>query len=309
MYTLGVDIGGTKIAAGLIDESGNCFSRVELPSIKTDREQMFQQVVRSIEEVLNDSQLSIHELKGIGIGVPGKVDTEKGIAVFQNNLPWRNFPLTQRIKEFFSVSSVIMDNDVFMAAFAEWKIRGSGQQETFVYFTVSTGISCCTIHNGNFIRGAGFAGEIGFLPVRYDSSTGQYEGLESVVSGPGIARMANKRKNHSKGYESAVIVTTKQVLEDYKIQQPYATAVMKDVSEYLSRGLYAVSCLLDPNKLVLGGGVINHHPDLLDSVKASLKKYLVPDQMDLLNRMDVSELKGNAGLVGAGLRAWRNRLS
>lgn len=302
IYSLGVDIGGTKIAAGLIDENGNCSFRVELPSIKTDREQMFQQVARCIEEVLNESQLSLHEINGIGIGVPGKVDAANGIAEFQNNLPWRNFPLTQRIKERFPVDRVIIDNDVYMAAFAEWVAHGQGQNETFVYFTVSTGIACCTIHKGDFIRGAGFAGEVGFLPVYYDPSSEQYQGLESVASGPGIARLANERKNHSEGNEN-VPITTKQVLEDYKKRQAYATHIMDDVFEYVSRGLYAMSCLLDPNKLVLGGGVINHHPDLLDPIKASLKKYLLPDQMDLLNRMHVSRLRGNAGLVGAGLRA------
>lgn len=306
-YSLGVDIGGTKIAAGLIDKSGGCTYREEFPSIPTDRETMFQQVVRCIKEVLNKSKISIDDLEGIGIGVPGKVDIESGIARFQNNLPWTDFPLVERIKENFSVEKVIIDNDVYMAAYAEWEIKGKSEKETFVYFTVSTGISCCTIHNGDFIRGAGFAGEIGFLPVAYNSSTGQFQNLETVASGTGIARLANQRQNHSGTNENVTNYSSRKVLEDFRKQVPYAVNVMNEAMKYIARGIYAVSCLLDPDRLVLGGGVINHHPDLLDPIKNLLRNHLVPDQIGILNRMFVSQLKENAGLVGAGLKIWHAR--
>lgn len=298
-FVLGVDIGGTKIAAGLIDSRGNCIYRVDLPSIKTDREVMFQQVVRSIKKVLSKSQLTVSDLKGISIGVPGKVDSENGIAVFQNNLPWRNFPLIQRIKEHFSVENVSIENDVYLAGFAEWVINGKLKKETFVYFTISTGISCCTIHNGNIVRGAGFAGEIGFLPIAYNPLTKQYESVEAVASGPGIVKLANETKSCLKVNKN---METQQIIKDFKKQEPYAIGIMDYVFDCIARTIYTVSCVLDPNKLVLGGGVINHHPDLIVSIKASLEKYLLPSQIDLLERIEISRLRENSGLVGAGLR-------
>lgn len=301
-YALGIDIGGTKIATGLIDNNGNCFHRVEFPSIPTDREAMFQQVVRSLKAVLHKAKLATDDLLGIGIGVPGKVDVENGIAQFQNNLPWSNFPLVERIREYFPNGNIIIDNDVYMATYAEWVMNSKAANETFVYLTISTGISCCTIHNGDFIRGAGFAGEIGFLPVVYNPLSGRYESLENVASGTGIARLAHERHSYSAQHENVANLDASKVLADFAKGEPYAVAIMRDVFDYIAKGLYAVSCLLDPDKLILGGGVINHHPYLLDSIKKSLEKYLLPDQRGLLRRMNITQLKGDAGLVGAGLR-------
>src|SRR5690606_8802793 len=135
-HALGVDIGGTKIAAAIIDEDMNIYHRSEIPSDPTDKEKMFQQVVKVINNVLKDSQLDVQQLEGIGIGVPGILDRELGIALFQNNLPWKDFPITQRIKDTFSVDKVVIDNDVYMATYAEWSLHGANPNETFVYLTI-----------------------------------------------------------------------------------------------------------------------------------------------------------------------------
>lgn len=298
VYSLGADIGGTKIAAAIIDEKGNCSSRTEFPSITTDREAMFNQVVLCLEETLRKSGLSVHDLDGIGIGVAGKVDHKNGIALFQNNLPWTNFPLVQRIKKHFPIEEVMIDNDVYMAAFAEWVMHGKNPKDTFVYLTISTGISCCTIHNGDFVQGNGFAGEIGFLPVENNEPLGEFLRLESTASGPGIVKAAK----HFMGSESADSMTTAKVIEAYKEGDSIATEVMSGTFSAYAKGIYAISCLLDPNVLVLGGGVVNHHPDLLEPIQDALKTYLVPDQTGLLNRMYVSQVHGDSGLIGAGLR-------
>lgn len=299
-YSLGVDIGGTKIAAAIIDEEGNCSSRTECPSSKTDREALFRRVVDCMENTLRKASLSIHDIVGLGMGVPGKVDCENGVALFQNNIPWGNFPLVRRIKEYFPVEKVVIDNDVYMAAFAEWVIRGKAQKETFVYLTISTGISCCTIHHGEFIRGAGFAGEIGFLPVKEEPGSGQFQRLESVASGFGIVKAAV----HLMKDGNTNNITTAQVIESYKKGDELAANVMQDIFASYAKGIYPISCLLDPDCLILGGGVINHHPDLLEPIQAALEKYLVPDQKDFLSRMDVSRFQGDSGLIGAGLRVY-----
>lgn len=190
-----------------------------------------------------------------------------------------------------------MDNDVYMAAFAEWVMHGRNLKETFVYLTISTGISCCTIHKGDFVRGVGFAGEIGFLPVKHDALSGEFHRLESVASGPGIVNLTKGICN-----ENVDKMTTSRVIESYKNGELDATAVMNEVFSSYAKGIYTISCLLDPDKLVLGGGVMVHHPDLLDPIQEALKTYLVPSQKDLLHRMYVSRVHGGSGLVGAGLR-------
>src|SRR4051812_23562241 len=109
-FSLGIDIGGTKIAGALVDHKGEYYFRTELPSLPNDPENMFQQVVSVITSVLDQANYRIEEIKGIGIGIPGKVEQEKGIAVFQNNLPWRNFPIVERLKKHFS-TNFCLDND------------------------------------------------------------------------------------------------------------------------------------------------------------------------------------------------------
>lgn len=300
-YALGVDIGGTKIAAGLVDEAGDMICRTELPSIPKDREEMFQQVVNCMEKVLSKSQLEPTDLAGIGIGVPGKVDCEKGIAKYQNNLPWADFPLARRIKENFPIEKVVVDNDVFMAAYAEWQSSGGDPNDTFVYVTISTGISCCTIHRGHFIRGTGFAGEIGFLPIG-EGQLGREARLEEVASGPGIERKMTEMLNFLTADENAVKVTAKEVFEGFRSENPHTKEIMIDTFNTLAKGLYSVACVLDPDKLILGGGVVNNNPDLLKHLKKALKPYLVSYQLDILNRMQEGKFEKNAGLVGAGLR-------
>lgn len=120
---VGIDVGGTKIAAGVISDTGELLERTEVKSDPLDREKMFGRVVEAVEQVLRKSSISIADIEGIGVGVPGKVDCENGIAVFQNNLPWSQFPISVRLQEQFGIQRITIDNDVYMAAFAEWRAK------------------------------------------------------------------------------------------------------------------------------------------------------------------------------------------
>lgn len=294
-YSLGVDIGGTKIATVIIDERGKIYKRSEVPSDPSDKEKMFKQVVQSIELVLKKSQIEIQDIQGIGVGVPGKVDRENGVAIFQNNLPWENFPIASRLREYFSIENIVVDNDVYMATFAEWKVSNTSEQETFVYLTVSTGISCSIIHQGSFLSGNGFAGELGLLPVVAKSTAEGVDRLEKVAAGPAIQNSARERYGNSD-------LTIKDFFEEYEKGNSKAITLMNDTAESLAHGIYSIICLLDPHKIVLGGGVTNNNRFLLDLVKKSLESYLIPEQQHALEHLYVSELGGDSGAVGAGLR-------
>ncbi|MEH6994965.1 ROK family protein [Neobacillus drentensis] len=289
---IGIDIGGTKIAAGIISESGELLNRKEVKSDPSDRESMFKQVVKAVEQVLEGSSFS--EIEGIGVGIPGKVDRENGIAVFQNNLPWQQFPITARLQEQFGATPITIDNDVYMAAFAEWKAAQGKRNETFVYVTVSTGISCSIIHNGSFFRGAGFAGELGLIPVY--SKEGN-ERLEFIAAGPGIEKLAKKELHEES-------ISTKDVFAGFINGNPSYQSIINEVTGHLAQGLYSISCLLDPHKMVFGGSVIVNNPFLLELIKEKLKIYQIPEQQHLLDQMSISTLAQNNGVVGAGLRVF-----
>lgn len=295
MYALGVDIGGTKIAAVLMNRNGDIQQRSEVASDPSDKERMFSQVTKSIEMVLEKSNVMISEINGIGIGVPGKVDREKGIAIYQNNLPWENFPIVNRLQQYFSIKKVVMDNDVYMAAFAEWRCSDSKIDSTFVYITVSTGISCSIIHRGEFLRGNGFAGELGLFPVSAKSSAHSVERLEKVASGPAIQKLAEQRISNPD-------LTTQDFFKKYVDNNSVAKVLMDEVTDSLAHGLYSIICLLDPHKVVFGGGVINNNPFLLELIKESLTRYLIPEQLHSMDNLFTSNLKGDSGVIGAGLK-------
>ena len=301
-YALGLDIGGTKIAAALITAQGTVHHRVDLPSQTDDAEAMFQAVVSAVEEVLTRAAISWDRVVGIGAGIPGKVDRQSGIAVFQNNLPWAQFPFVARIKERFPVPQVAVDNDVYAAAFAEYKRAQVQQDELFSYVTVSTGIACASIVNDTFIRGAGFAGEIGFLPVQATGVPTGFGPLEQVASGPAIQRMARAL------YQNERLVT-RDVFEAYQNGEPRAKKIVEDATASLAHGLYGLCCVLDPHRIVFGGSVATRNPFFIDVLKHQLETLLVPEQRHLLHQMTVSQLGHDAGLIGAGLIAFSDALS
>ncbi|WP_423799819.1 ROK family protein [Neobacillus sp. SAB-20_R2A] len=293
---IGLDIGGTKIAAGIISENGELLKRAEVKSDPSDREHMFTRVVEAVEQVLNGSSFLITDIEGIGVGVPGKVDRETGIAVFQNNLPWAQFPVADRLREQFGLERIEIDNDVYTAAFAEWKAAGGNRNETFVYVTVSTGISCAIIHQGSFFRGAGFAGEFGLIPILANVAGPKLERLEKAAAGPAIAKLAEKVLSGT--------LSTKEVFERYQAGAAEYQPIIDEVTNHWAQGLYSISCLLDPHQIVFGGSVIAKNPFLLEIIKEKLKSYQISEQQHVLKRMSVSTIKQDNGIVGAGLRVF-----
>ncbi|MGG1576246.1 ROK family protein [Fictibacillus sp. NRS-1165] len=293
---IGIDIGGTKIAAGIISETGELLNRAETKSDPSNREKMFTRVVKAVEQVLEDSSFTIADMYGIGVGVPGKVDREQGIAVFQNNLPWTKFPLTSRLRDQFGLQRITIDNDVYMAAFGEWKETQAESDETFVYVTISTGISCSIIQNGSFFRGAGFAGELGLIPV-FSKTAKKLERLEQASAGPAIEKLAQKELQMAE-------LSTKDVFERYKGGAREFQNIINEVTDNWVQALYSISCLLDPHKVVFGGSVITHNPFLLEIIVEKMKLYQIPEQQHLLSHMSISTIKENNGVVGAGLRVF-----
>lgn len=290
-----MDIGGTKIASVIIDENAKVLYRSEFKSDPTDKDSMFKQVVLCIEEVMTKAKIEINDVIGIGVGVPGKVDNQNGIAIYQNNLPWGNFPVKDKLKDYFSINNISIDNDVYMAALAEWKLTSLDNQDTFVYITISTGVSCSIIQKGSFIRGAGFAGEIGLFPVLSGLSTSGITNMEDAVSGSAIQKFV---KENSREEEFSII----DFFREYNNGNPITYSTMNKIIESLAHGVYSIVCLLDPHRIVFGGGVLNNNPFLLDLVKNEIKSYLIPEQNGVLERMKVSRLKQNSGVIGAGLK-------
>lgn len=288
--SIGIDIGGTKIAAAIIDEQGKIHYPITEKTDTTNAETLFEQVLYVIKHLLSISGEKIEAFDGIGIGLPGKVDVEKGIAVFQNNIPWHNFPIVQRLLEHYPNSVVKIDNDVKVAAYAEYRLLNLAKQDMFGYMTISTGIACTNIINNQILRGSGFSGEVGFVPV--PSSVG-LKPVELVAAGPAIEKEAQERYGDT-------TLTTKQVFEKWQQGENIATQVVEQSITGIALTLYSMICLLDPKVIVLGGSVAVHNPKYVERILCELKTMCHEEQMHIIEQIRVTELEGDNGLIGAG---------
>ncbi|MFD2444351.1 ROK family protein [Bacillus sp. CGMCC 1.16607] len=287
------DIGGTKIAAALADKRGKLTCRLQVNSATHESEAMFTSLLSVFSNVLERENTKPEEIQLIGLGVPGLVDSKKGLAVYQNNLPWRNFPLISRLKVVYPNAKIAIDNDVYMAAWGEWKARQL-DKETFVYITISTGISACIINNGQFIRGAGMAGEIGFAVVNYNQLNLT---LETLASGPALKAEAKQVYNNA-------AITTERLLELYNQDDPKAAIIVRKAARNIARGLHQLITVLDPHVVTVGGGVINHQPQFFELIKHEVQLLTQnPIQQSISERIQASYYKGDAGLQGARYRA------
>ncbi|MGX4668654.1 ROK family protein [Cerasibacillus sp. JNUCC 74] len=295
-YAIGIDIGGTKVAAGIVNEHGDLIQQELVSSDPSSKEAMFQRVVQCVEQLMNHSSIPLQEIYGIGAGIPGKVDREKGIAVFQNNVPWRNFPFVDRLREALGMERIIIDNDVYMAAFAEWRAANMSDEELFVYLTISTGISCSIIQGGRYIRGAGFAGELGLIPIDTKNRKQPFVRLENAASGPAIQQKARDIYKNDQMF-------TKDIFENYIRGDAKAEQLIEEMVFVISKGVYLINCLLDPHKIIFGGSVMAYNPYLIEQIKKKLEPYLLAEQKHILESMEINKLNNGQGIIGAGLRA------
>jgi glucokinase len=289
-YILAADIGGTKLATALFTTDGELLKSHEIKSDNENGEKLFEGLVQSFNTLCTQSNIAIEQIERIAIGLPGIVDAANGIAVYQNNLPWKEFGITESLSKIFPGSQITVDNDVYMAAWGEYATRGY-TRETLVYVTLSTGISCCTIHNGQFLRGAGMAGEIGFSLVDEADST-----LESHVSGPALEMKGQSKFSNPE-------LSLKEMMEFYYQGDERIIETMKAAITALAKEVHHILVYSDPHCVVLGGGIFNHHPELVLAVRKEVSTYLThPLFKGKENRIEASIFKGDAGLRGAAYR-------
>ncbi|WP_067932764.1 ROK family protein [Alicyclobacillus kakegawensis] len=302
MYSIGVDLGGTKILTGVLDEQGTLQHTLELPTMAADGpDAVIRRMRDTIDRMLD--RVGRANVIGIGIGAPGPLNPHTGMVLGPPNLPgWDQIPLRDELHEVYGLP-VYLENDANAAAVAEHRF-GAGQGSLqMVYITVSTGIGGGVVIDGQVRQGAagGFA-EIGHMIVDPDGARcncGNRGCLEAVASGTAIARMASEAFGRA--------LTAEQVAElamrgDNKAQQVLDTAFY-----YLGIGLVNIVNLYDPDLIVIGGGVARIGQPLF----AALLQALGSNYFRRSYGMDVpivpAQLGAKAGVIGAAALPWLAR--
>lgn len=302
-FVFGVDIGGTTVKLGFFDVEGELLDKWEIPTRKEGQgSHILPDVAASIKEYLEKKDIAKEVVAGIGVGVPGPVDNE-GIIHKAANLGWDEFSISDTLTELTGLK-VKGGNDANVAALGEmWKGGAQGFKDV-VMVTLGTGVGGGIIVNGKLINGStGAGGEIGHIHVD-DNETdtcgcGNKGCLEQYSSATGIVRLAKKRLMVSK--LPSVLrdgeVNAKTVFDAVKADDKLAQEVAEQFGAYLGNGLAAISGVVNPEVICIGGGVSKAGEVLIDYIKPTYIKNVFHGSRDV--KFTLATLGNDAGIYGA----------
>ena len=302
-YCFGIDVGGTTIKCGLFDTSGKVLDKWEIKTrVEEGGMHILPDVAESILRKAKDASIPAKDVAGIGIGVPGPVN-EKGEIPCAVNLHWGQKCIEEELRT-LSGYPVKAANDANVAALGEmWKGGGEGARN-MILVTLGTGVGGGIIVNGRIVAGAhGAGGEIGHACVDPNEeeacNCGGHGCLEQTASATGIARIARRMLAQSekmsvlRGQE----ITAKAVFDAYKEGDQLAADIVSVFADCLGRALGNFSCIVDPEVIVIGGGVSKAGDVLIQAVEKSYKKYAFSACRD--TPLVLAKLGNDAGIVGA----------
>ena len=255
---VGIDLGGTKIFGTLANVGGDILTEQYMEWLGGSAEDKFDTLVELVRQLLATPHPTGAKLRGIAIGAPGLTYSQSGVVRWAPALNWRDFPLKAKLEKVFDLP-VFVDNDVNLAVLGE-QYFGAGQGlRNMILIAIGTGMGAGLIIDGKLYRGAHEAsGEVGYLLPSIEALGVNYEhfgAMESLVSGSGIAERA--RQLLSKSTLATPPLTAKKVFEAARRQEEWALHVIQETVNYLTMTIANISTVLDPELVILGGGVAN----------------------------------------------------
>jgi glucokinase len=304
---LGVDIGGTKVAVGLVDRSGKILTQGRKPMVANGTaEAALHAVTEAIDSI---SAAAGGGIQSIGICAPGPLDPKSGIVLNPPNLPcWRNFPLAEKIKSIYNLP-VKVDNDANAAALAETRWGAARGYRYVFYATIGTGIGTGIVFDGRIYHGnTGSAGEGGHVSIDYNGPVcgcGKRGCIEILAAGPAIGARA-RAKFAASSRPSVILdladgnvagITSELVGKAYAAGDPLAREILLETVELLAPWVGNIIDLLDPDVLIMGGGVAAMLSPFFDEIKNRLPRWCVnPNASDI--PLVMAHYGADAGIAG-----------
>lgn len=295
-YIIGVDIGGTKIASALADEKGNIIAKNVTPTqSKKGGSVVSSKIILCITHLLKDTGIKVKQLKNIVLGVPGQIDLKTKIILNAPNINgWKNFDIISPLQKEFNDVPIILENDANCAAMGEVFFGAGKEFKNAIFITVSTGIGGGIIINNKLYTGKdGMAGEIGHMALNIASDEdnkcgcGRLGCFEAYASGTSMAKRAQKKikemeilkdnyghvtlelacGNHNK-------ITSVILSQAAKMKDEFAIDIIKENAYYIGLGCTNLINLLDPEAIIIGGGVSKIGKLLFDTIKSTVKEHV-----------------------------------
>ena len=320
MKYVGVDIGGTNLKAGLVDENGVLLAtqKMKVASIADD-DGLAWTVASLVQELAHTVNISVSDVASVGVGVPGTVEIRSGSINYTCNLPLRNVPLRKLFHRYLSIPLYI-ENDANCAALAEFLVGAGRDSKRFVTITLGTGVGAGIVHNGKIYHGAnGMAGEVGHMVIQRGGlpcPCGRHGCWEQYASATALKRMtAAALAAHPDSILAQVVaendgrVSGQSAFIAARRGDPVGQQVCDEYVDYLACGVVNVVNIFQPDTLAIGGGVSNEAEEqLLRPVQQRVARESIPCGRDRRTRIVKAELGNRAGLIGAALLGKNKRI-
>lgn len=305
MHAIGIDIGGTKIAGALVDAEGQIVLEERVPSPAGDPEAMVDAVVGLIERLSAN-----HEVVGAGVAAAGFIDADQSTIIYAPNISWRNEPFKAKLEAKLSIP-VIIENDANAAGWAEYKYGAGRGYKHMVMLTIGTGVGGAVIADSRMLRGGfGIAGELGHIRVVPDGllcGCGQHGCLESYASGSALLRAAKELASSGdpEGARLREIEVEAGKLTGLEVYQAIlegdagALRILGDLGSWLGQAIGSLVAVLDPEVVVIGGGVSAAGDLLLNPIREAYLAHLPARGYRPELKIAAAEFVNDAGVVGA----------
>ncbi len=300
---IGIDLGGSHIYGGLVNLGGQILKEYNNTAISRDSGVNYRNLVEFLQTMLADASKQPQRMLGIAIGVPGIVDSASGIVKLAPAMGWKDFPLLKLLEK-NTFLPIILENDVNLATLGEhW--FGAGQYvRDMVMIAIGTGIGAGVLLDGVLHRGfTDAAGEIGYILPGIDFLNRKYPGfgaLESVASGTGITERARALLSLQAQTTTPLPLDAEQVFAAASAGEAWAQQTIAETVDYYSLAIANIAACLDPELIILGGGVANSSAQLIDALVERLRG-VIPS----LPRIDQSPLGEKAAVLGAVERVFK----
>jgi glucokinase len=309
-FFLGIDLGGTNIKAGVVDDDGRAVSHV---SIETEAHRGPAVGLDNLEKAgrlaLKEAGFGFEAVEAVGLGSPGTMDLETGYLLDPPNLHgWRNVPIRDLLGERFGKPTVLQ-NDANAAAYGEFWVGAGKGCKSLVLFTLGTGVGGGVIENGRIIQGRHSAGsECGHMIIDHHDTArmcpcGQRGHLEAYASATALVQRAHE--GIQAGEQSSLHLrlragdlTARTIADAANAGDAFALKLMDETAYYLAVGAVSVMNVIDPDMIIFGGGMIASGPTFLDTIRADVKRLAFPVPGEKC-RVEFAMLGNDAGFIGA----------
>ncbi len=308
-FYLGIDLGGTNIKSGVVDDDGRPISSV---SVETNADRGPEEGIKNLAEAgrlaVQASGVPWEKIRGVGLGSPGTMDIGAGLLLEPPNLPgWNNFPIRQRLADALKKQTVLQ-NDANAAAFGEYWAGAGRNTQSLVMFTLGTGIGCGIVENGRIVEGRHSHGaECGHIIIQMEGgrqcSCGAYGHLEGYASATALVNRATEALESDSSSSlhdplSRGTLTSRAISEAADRGDALATRLMRETARYLAVGAVSLMHTIDPDVVLFGGGMIAAGQRFLEAIRSDIRALAFPIPASR-TKVLYAELGGDAGFIGA----------